>query len=194
MGLSVITPNAYIGTVMELAQEHRAEYKKTEYLDAERQMVTFSIPLNELIANFFDKLKSRTRGYASMDYWFEDYRQSKLVKVNMMINAEPVDALSFVCHDSKSSNIARKMAEKLKELIPRQLYEVVFQGTIGGKIICRESISALRKNVTAKCYGGDISRKRKLLEKQKEGKKKMKSIGSVQVPKEAFLAVLRIEE
>lgn len=194
MGLSVITPNAYIGTVMELAQEHRAEYKKTEYLDAERQMVTFSIPLNELIANFFDKLKSRTRGYASMDYWFEDYRQSKLVKVNMMINAEPVDALSFVCHDSKSSNIARKMAEKLKELIPRQLYEVVIQGTIGGKIICRESISALRKNVTAKCYGGDISRKRKLLEKQKEGKKKMKSIGSVQVPKEAFLAVLRIEE
>lgn len=194
MGLSIITPNQFIGTVMELSQEHRGEYKKTEYLDAERQMVTLAIPLNELIANFFDKLKSRTRGYASMDYWFEDYRPSKLVKVNLMINNEPVDALSFVCHDGKSVQIARKMAAKLKELIPRQMYEVVIQGAIGAKIICRESISAMRKNVTAKCYGGDISRKRKLLEKQKEGKKKMKSIGSIEVPKEAFLAVLKIED
>ncbi len=194
MGLSIITPNSFIGTVMELSQEHRGEYKKTEYLDAERQMVTLSIPLNELITNFFDKLKSRTRGYASMDYWFEEYRPSKLVKVNMLINGEPVDALSFVSHDGKSVSIARKMALKLKELIPRQMYEVVIQGAIGGKFICRESISAMRKNVTAKCYGGDISRKRKLLEKQKEGKKKMKSIGSIEVPKEAFLAVLRIED
>lgn len=194
MGLSIITPNQYIGTVMELSQEHRGEYKKTEYLDAERQMVTLSIPLNELIANFFDKLKSRTRGYASMDYWFEDYRPSKLVKVNLMINNEPVDALSFVSHDGKAVQTARKMAAKLKELIPKQMYEVVIQGTIGAKIICRESISAMRKNVTAKCYGGDISRKRKLLEKQKEGKKKMKSIGSIEVPKEAFLAVLKIDD
>jgi GTP-binding protein LepA len=194
MGLSVITPNNYIGTVMELTQEHRAEYQKTEYLDAERQMVTFKIPLNELITNFFDKLKSRTRGYASMDYWFESYQPAKLVKVNMLLNGEPVDALSFISHDSKAASIARKMAEKLKELIPRQLYQVNIQGAIGGKIICRESISAMRKDVTAKCYGGDISRKRKLLEKQKEGKKKMKSIGSIEVPKEAFLAVLKIED
>jgi len=194
MGLSVITPNAYIGTVMELSQEHRGLYQKTEYIDAERQLIKFTMPLNELIANYFDKLKSRTRGYASMDYWFESFQVSRLVKVNMLINGEPVDALSFISHESKSANIARKMAEKLKELIPRQLYEVNIQGAVGGKIICRESIKAMRKNVTAKCYGGDISRKRKLLEKQKEGKKRMKSIGSIEVPKEAFLAVLKIED
>ena len=195
MGLSIITPNTYVGTVIELAQqEHRALYKKADYLDSERQMLTFSMPLNELIANFFDKLKSRTRGYASMDYWFEDYQPSKLVKVDIMINGDGVDALSFICHDSKSRFIAKKMAEKLREMIPRQLYEVNIQGAIGGKIITRETIKALRKNVTAKCYGGDISRKRKLLEKQKEGKKRMKNIGSIQVPKEAFLAVLRVDE
>ncbi len=194
MGLSVITPNSHIGTVMELTQEHRGIYQKTEYMDAERQMITFLIPLNELIANYFDKLKSRTRGYASMDYWFDSFQPSRLVKVNMLINSEPVDALSFVCHESKSAHIARKMAEKLKELIPRQMYDVNIQGAIGGKIICRESIKAMRKNVTAKCYGGDISRKRKLLEKQKEGKKRMKSIGSVEVPKDAFLAVLKIDD
>jgi GTP-binding protein LepA len=193
MGLSIITPNEHIGAVMELAKEHRAEYKKSEFLDDERQILTFSLPLNELIINFFDKLKSRTKGYASMDYWFEGYIPAKLVKVNIMINGEPVDALSFVSHDSKARHIALKMAQKLKEIIPRQLYEVAIQGMIGGKIICRTTVKALRKNVTAKCYGGDISRKRKLLEKQKKGKKKMKSLGSVQVPKEAFLAVLRIE-
>ncbi len=194
MGLSIITPNNYLGDVMDLMKEHRGLYKKTEYLDANRQMLTFSIPLNELITNFFDRLKSRTKGYASMDYWFEDFQTSKLVKVNMLINGDSVDALSFICHQTKATYIARKMAEKLKELIPRQMYEVAIQGTIGGKIICRESIKALRKNVTAKCYGGDITRKRKLLEKQKKGKKKMKSIGSVQVPKEAFLSVLKIQE
>jgi GTP-binding protein LepA len=195
MGLSIITPNTYLGTVIELAQqEHRAEYKKAELIDAERQMLTFSIPLNELISSFFDKLKSRTRGYASMDYWFEDYRPSKLVKVDIMINGEPVDALSFISHVSKAPQTAKKMAEKLKQLIPRQMYEVALQGSIGGKIIARETISAMRKNVLAKCYGGDISRKRKLLEKQKEGKKKMKTIGSVQVPKEAFLSVLKLHD
>lgn len=194
MGLSVITPNLYIGTVMELAQEHRGLYQKTDYIDAERQLIKFLIPLNELITNFFDKLKSRTRGYASMDYWFDSFKVSRLVKVNILINGEPVDALSFISHESKATTTARKMAEKLKELIPRQMYEVNIQGAIGGKIICRESISAMRKNVTAKCYGGDISRKRKLLEKQKEGKKRMKSIGSIEVPKEAFLAVLKIED
>ena len=194
MGLSLIAPSQFIGTVIELAQEHRGEYKKAELIDAERQMLTFSMPLNELISNFFDKLKSRTRGYASMDYWFEEYRPSKLVKVDMMINGDPVDALSFIAHISKAPLTARKMAEKLKELIPRQLYEVAIQGIIGGKIIARESISAMKKNVIAKCYGGDISRKRKLLDKQKEGKKKMKTIGSVQVPKEAFLSVLKIHD
>lgn len=194
MGLSLIAPSQFIGTVIELAQDHRGEYKKAELIDAERQMLTFSMPLNELISNFFDKLKSRTRGYASMDYWFEEYRPSKLVKVDMMINGDPVDALSFISHVSKAPITARRMAEKLKELIPRQLYEVALQGAIGGKIIARESISAMKKNVIAKCYGGDISRKRKLLDKQKEGKKKMKTIGSVQVPKEAFLSVLKIQD
>jgi GTP-binding protein LepA len=193
MTLTVITPNTYLGAIMELAQEHRGEYKKAEFLDAERQVLTFSIPLNEIISNFFDKLKSRTRGYASMDYNLEGYRASRLVKVDMQINGEPVDALSFIAHISKAPYTAKKMAAKLKEMIPRQMYEVAIQGAIGGKFIARESISAMRKNVTAKCYGGDISRKRKLLEKQKEGKKKMKSIGSVQVPKEAFLSVLKLD-
>ena len=191
MNVNIITPNSYLGAIMELSQEKRGDFKKADYLDAERQVLYFSIPLNEMISDFFDQLKSRTKGYASMDYSLDGFRPSKLVKVNMLINAEPVDALSFIAHDSKARIIAQKMAEKLKAVIPRQLYEIIIQGAIGGKIICRESISALRKNVTAKCYGGDISRKRKLLEKQKEGKKKMKSIGSIQVPKEAFLAILK---
>jgi len=194
MGLTVITPNTYLGTVMELTKEHRGEYIKSEFLDDERQSLSFKIPLNEIIMNFFDKLKSRTKGYASMDYWFEEYRPSQLVKVDMLINGDSIDALSFISHKSKAPYIARKMAEKLKELIPRQLYQVAIQGVIGAKVICRETISAMRKNVTAKCYGGDISRKRKLLEKQKEGKKKMKSLGSVQVPKEAFLSVLKVSD
>jgi GTP-binding protein LepA len=193
MGLSIICPSEYIGTVIELTQESRGLYKKSEIIDSMRQQLTFEIPLNEMITNFFDKLKSRTRGYASMDYWFHEYRASQLVKVNILINGDPIDALSFISHKDKSATFARKMAAKLKELIPRQLYEVAIQGTIGGKIICRESISAMRKNVTAKCYGGDISRKRKLLEKQKAGKKKMKQLGSIEVPKEAFLSVLKID-
>lgn len=193
MGLSIFSPTKYMGTIMELMQEHRGIYLKSEFMDADRQSFTFHIPLNEMMTNFFDKLKSRTQGYASMDYWFEDYRPSKLAKVDMLINGDSIDALSFICHESKSANTARKMAEKLKELIPRQLYVVAIQGAIGGKIICRETISAMRKNVTAKCYGGDISRKRKLLEKQKAGKKKMKALGSVKVPKEAFLSVLKLD-
>lgn len=194
MGLSIITPNTYLGTVMELAQEHRGHYKKTEYIDADRQAVTFSIPLNEIVANFFDLLKSATRGYASMDYWYEEYKPTELAKVNILINGDPVDALSFIAHKSKAPVTARKMCEKLKEIIPRQMFNVALQGAIGGKIIARESISAMKKNVIAKCYGGDITRKRKLLEKQKEGKKRMKNIGSVQVPKEAFLSVLKIKD
>jgi GTP-binding protein LepA len=194
MGLSIITPNTFFGVVIDLVQECRGLYKKADYIDSERQMLIFSIPLNELIANFFDKLKSRTRGYASMDYWFEEFKVSKLVKVNILINGEMVDALSFIAHDSNARGRAKKIAERLKTLIPRQLYEVNIQGAIGGKIICRETISAMRKNVTAKCYGGDITRKRKLLEKQKEGKKRMKNIGSVQVPKEAFFTVLKSDD
>jgi len=193
VGLSIIAPTQYTGAIMELVQEHRGIYKKTELIDSLRQSFVYDIPMNEIISNFFDKLKSRTQGYASMDYWIEDYKPTKLVKVNMMINGDPVDALSFIAHHSKARTIAAKMAEKLKKLIPRQLYEVVVQGAIGGKIICRETIKALRKNVTAKCYGGDVSRKRKLLEKQKAGKKKMKQLGSISVPKEAFLSALKLD-
>jgi len=194
MGLSIITPNEYMGAVMTLAQEARGDYKKAEMLDSKRQMLTFSMPLNELITGFFDQLKSRTRGYASMDYWFEEFRSSKLVKVEILINGESVDALSFISHRDKAEMIGRKFAIKLKEIIPQQMFEVPIQGIIGGKIICRETIRALRKNVTAKCYGGDISRKRKLLEKQKKGKKKMKQLGNVTVPKEAFLSLLKTSE
>jgi GTP-binding protein LepA len=193
VGVSIIAPSTYTGTIMELAQQHRGVYKKTELIDSLRQSFIYEIPMNEIISNFFDQLKSRTQGYASMDYWFLDYRPTQLVKVALMINGDPVDALSFIAHQSSARTIAGKMAEKLKSLIPRQLYDVVIQGAIGGKIICRETIKALRKNVTAKCYGGDISRKRKLLEKQKAGKKKMKQLGSISVPKEAFLAALKLD-
>ncbi|MGA0242681.1 MAG: translation elongation factor 4, partial [Candidatus Marinamargulisbacteria bacterium] len=194
MGLSIIAPNTCIGAIMELSQEARAVYKKAEMLDASRQILTFSMPLNELITGFFDRLKSRTRGYASMDYWFEEYEVAKLVKVDMSINGEPVDALSFIAHVDKAETIGRKLALKLKEIIPQQMFEVPIQGKIGGKVICRETIRALRKNVTAKCYGGDITRKRKLLEKQKEGKKKMKQLGNVTVPKSAFLSILKTSD
>ena len=193
MGLSVITPNEYISTIIELVKECRGDYEKSEVIDSNRQVLNFYIPLNELITQFFDRLKSRTKGYASMDYWYKDHRPADLVKVDMLINNEPVDALSFISHRKKASQISRKMAIKLKEIIPQQMFEVAIQGSIGAKIICRENIRALRKNVTAKCYGGDISRKRKLLEKQKKGKKKMKQIGSVEVPKEAFLSVLKLD-
>ncbi len=192
MGLAIITPNSYLGPIMELSKECRGIFKKAEMIDNERQQVTFSIPLSEVITSFFDQLKSRSKGYASMDYWFEDYATSNLVKVNMLVNGDPVDALSFIAHRDKAATKSRKMAEKLRELIPRQLYEVNIQGAIGGKIICRETVKALRKNVTAKCYGGDITRKRKLLEKQKAGKKKMKQLGNISVPKEAFMSVLKI--
>ncbi len=194
MSLAIITPNNFLGVIMELVQEKRGDFLKAEFLDAERQIIHFSIPLNEMIGGFFDQLKSRTKGYASMDYNFDGYKPSKLVKVNILINGDPVDALSFISHDSNARYTAQRMALKLKQIIPRQLYEITIQGAIGGKIICRETISAMRKNVTAKCYGGDITRKRKLLEKQKEGKKKLKNIGSIQVPKEAFFAVLKKDD
>ncbi len=194
MGVSIIAPSEYFGVIMELIQEGRGMYQKAEMLDSNRQMLTFRLPLNELITGFFDRLKSRTRGYASLDYWLDGYQESKLVKVDLMINGEGVDALSFISHKDKAESMGRRFALKLKEIIPQQMFEVPIQGMIGGKVICRETIRALRKNVTAKCYGGDISRKRKLLEKQKAGKKKMKQIGSVSVPKEAFLSILKVDD
>tara|TARA_B100000427_G_scaffold23784_1_gene17697 strand:- start:5092 stop:6885 length:1794 start_codon:yes stop_codon:yes gene_type:complete len=194
MGLSVIAPNEYISTIIELVKESRGEFENSEIIDSSRQVLTFEIPLNELITQFFDKLKSRTKGYASMDYWYKDHKPADLVKVDMLINGDMVDALSFIAHRKKASPLARNLAIKLKDIIPRQMFEVAIQGSIGAKVISRETIKAMRKNVTAKCYGGDISRKRKLLEKQKAGKKKMKQIGSVQIPKEAFLSVLKASE
>ena len=194
MGLSVIAPNEYISTIIELVKESRGEFENSEIIDSSRQVLTFEIPLNELITQFFDKLKSRTKGYASMDYWYKDHKPADLVKVDMLINGDMVDALSFIAHRKKASPLARNLAIKLKDIIPRQMFEVSVQGSIGAKVISRETIKAMRKNVTAKCYGGDISRKRKLLEKQKAGKKKMKQIGSVQIPKEAFLSVLKASE
>ena len=191
MGLTVITPNEYLSTIVELVKDCRGYFEKSEIIDANRQLLTFTIPLNELITQFFDRLKSRTKGYASMDYWYKSHEPSDLVKVNMSINGDLVDALSFISHRQKATGVARVLAKKLKEIIPQQMYEVAIQGAIGVKVICREDIRALRKNVTARCYGGDITRKRKLLEKQKAGKKKMKQIGSVNVPKEAFLSILK---
>jgi GTP-binding protein LepA len=194
MGLSVITPNEYLSVIIELVKESRGEFVNSEIIDSNRQILTFTIPLNELITQFFDKLKSRTKGYASMDYWYKEHKPADLVKVDMLINGDVVDALSFISHRKKASGLARNLAIKLKEIIPRQMFEVAIQGSIGAKVISRETIKAMRKNVTAKCYGGDISRKRKLLEKQKAGKKKMKQIGSVQIPKEAFLSVLKASD
>jgi GTP-binding protein LepA len=189
----VVSPSDYIGPVMELTTTRRGEFVNMEYLDPQRVNMHFEMPLAELIVDFYDQLKSRSSGYASLDYHYLGYRPGDLVKLDILVNAEPVDALSLIVHRSQAYRSGKALVEKLRELIPRQMFEVPIQAAIGSHIISRETIRAMRKNVLAKCYGGDVTRKRKLLEKQAEGKKRMKRIGRVEVPQEAFLAVLKME-
>ena len=192
--VSIITPNEFVGNIMPLCQDRRGEYRNMTYLDQRLVELHYEMPLNEIIYDFFDTLKARTKGYASLDYELSEYKLSDLVKVDMLLNGDQVDALSFIAHREKAYPRARKLCEKLQENIPRQLFEVPIQAAIGGKIIARETVRAMRKDVLAKCYGGDITRKKKLLEKQKEGKKKMRQLGTVSIPTEAFLAVLKLDE
>ncbi|HRA34130.1 MAG TPA: elongation factor 4, partial [Acidimicrobiales bacterium] len=192
--VAILTPTTYTGTIMDLCQTRRGELDKMEYLSPERVELRYKIPLAEVVTDFFDQLKSRTQGYASLDYEAAGYRVSKLVRVDVLLNSVPVDAFSMIIHKDKADDYGRKMCEKLRELIPRQMFDVPIQAAIGGRIIARQTVKAKRKDVLAKCYGGDITRKRKLLEKQKEGKKKMKNIGRVEVPQEAFVSALKLDD
>ncbi len=192
--VTILSPNDYVGNIMPLCQERRGEFKDMQYLDTNLVELHYQMPLNEIIYDFFDTLKAHTKGYASLDYELSDYRPSDLVKVDLLLNGDQVDALSFIAHRDKAYPRARRLCEKLKDNIPRQLFEVPIQAAIGGRIIARETVKAMRKDVLAKCYGGDITRKKKLLEKQKEGKKKMRNLGTVQLPTEAFMAVLKLDE
>jgi len=194
VNLSIVSPDRYIGALMDLATQRRGTFVNMEYLDPQRVLMHFELPLAELIVDFYDQLKSRTQGYASMDYEEAGYRAANLVKLDVLVAGEPVDALSLIVHRDRAQATGRALAEKLKELIPRQMFEVPVQAAIGGHVVARETVRAMRKNVLAKCYGGDITRKRKLLEKQKEGKQRMKRVGSVEIPQEAFLAILRMDE
>jgi len=187
-------PNDFVGGVLALCEEKRGVQREIKYLTTTRVMIVYELPLNEIVLDFYDRLKSITKGYASLDYEHLDFRQSDLVRMNVMINGEVVDALSLIVHRDKSYYRGRDLVSKMKELIPRQMFEVAIQAAIGNKIIARETVKALRKDVLAKCYGGDISRKRKLLEKQKEGKKRMKNVGNVELPQEAFLAILKVDD
>ena len=191
---TVIVPKDYVGAVMEISQEKRGVFQTMDYLDATRVTVIYHIPLNEILYDYFDRLKSATRGYASLDYELIDYQTSNLVKLDILLNGDPVDALSTIVHRDRAAARGRQLATKLKEIIPQQMFEIPIQAAIGSKIIARENVRARRKDVLAKCYGGDITRKRKLLEKQKEGKKRMKAVGSVELPQEAFMAVLKIDD
>jgi GTP-binding protein LepA len=190
---TIIVPNDFVGALMELCQGRRGVYVDMKYLDARRKELLYELPLSEIITDFFDQLKSRSKGYASLDYHLSDYRESRLVKLDILIAGDPVDALSAIVHIDKAHTMGQLLAKKLKEVIPRQMFEVPIQAAIGGKIVARTNVSAVRKNVLAKCYGGDISRKRKLLDKQKEGKKRMKAVGKVEIPQEAFMALLKLE-
>ncbi len=191
---NIITPKEYVGGIMEMCQNRRGNYIDMRYLDENRVNLVYELPLNEIIYDFFDNLKSKTKGYASFDYEFKEYKEAKLVKLDIHVNGEAVDALSFIVHKDMAYTRGRKMVEKLKTIIPRHLFTIPLQAVVGGTVIARETISALRKDVLAKCYGGDITRKKKLLEKQKRGKEKMRQIGKVEMPQEAFLSVLKLDD
>jgi GTP-binding protein LepA len=194
MKIQIFTPKEYIGPIMDLVTKRRGESINMEYLDTDRVVLTYRLPLSEMIIDFYDRLKSVTRGYASLDYSFDSYRAGDLVRMDVLINGDPLDSMAVITHSAEAQHKGIQLTRKLKEVIPRQMFEVPIQAAVGAKIIARTTVSALRKDVLAKCYGGDITRKRKLLEKQKEGKKRMKMLGSVEIPQEAFMAMLKLEE